>query len=159
MKLPPDECYWALAISQHWDSSWLGAFRHQTITRPNIDAVPCHHMASLCHNALLFSLTRVWCGVAFVGLTSELYTVLGLSCHMQYCVTLDCVVSLVVLLIPFYADTFLCKHVSICTPCRAPIKISQFSFLCICQLFMRPVVMSLEICHGAWLITDIVFKL
>ena len=55
-KLPADEHHWTLVIiSQHWFRWWLGAIRQQAIAWTNVDLDPCHHIASLGQNELIYS--------------------------------------------------------------------------------------------------------
>ena len=54
MIIPPDECHRTLLmISQGWFRQCLGTVRQHAITWASVDPVPCHLMASLCHNELI----------------------------------------------------------------------------------------------------------
>ena len=61
MKLPSGECHkTSLLMSQHWFGWWLGAVRHQAITRANVNSNICHHMASIRHDELTLKVSGIF---------------------------------------------------------------------------------------------------
>ena len=72
VNLPSDECHWTLVmISQRWFRKWLGADRHQAITRANVDWDQCCHMVSLGPNELTHcDLMTVW-GYRFLSTLTQ----------------------------------------------------------------------------------------